>query len=604
MKKASKILTIILVFVLLAGVFSGCAMFTRNTGRYRALVAVKVGDEEITVGKILDNFNNYYNTYSSYLGQGLTIDWLLQTTMQSVVTQAMKVDSYTTADHVESHPYAEFCHNAQYLTQEEIEYAIKYVKYLTFQSLDSSVQSLLSVNRTIGEEEKEDTSRDFTEPVELKADTYSEHVYRNTVFNENAKEYFEKYYDGIEIALKANVDEYVYAGEQSAKAMLDNLNGRLDKDDDKITYTEYKEAQEKVVEQYKRTIKNSYNVDFNQFILNQVEDMVASIIAAKYDWSVNKVIDTDNLADTLSTLTQNLQINRDAQTAGFELNGNFVEFIEALSSTSYIYNVPEGYEYIYVKNILIPFSAQQKAMLTDRANDLGGDTTKPKYVELRNQLATEIMAEDFFSEKDEDGKHSKIGGLFELDGDKLVIKADDNNPLYKVFKGEGVVEAGEYESKDAAVIDYMKRFNTDTAQHTAQYDYVVRVGDIPSNYTAKWVPEFVDAAKEAKEKGVGSYALAISTYGVHIVYYSADVVAQDIQFTADRILNTSSPEYRLFSSYFSQQSSNMLQKNLEELQKSYLDGKKIETNKNFDNFLKDNGFKFNLIEFLTDDEED
>ena len=173
-----------------------------------------------------------------------------------------------------------------------------------------------------------------------------------------------------------------------------------------------------------------------------------------------------------------------------------------------------------------------------------------------------------------------------------------------MFKGEGVVEAGEYESKDAAVIDYMKRFNTDTAQHTAQYDYVVRVGDIPSNYTAKWVPEFVDAAKEAKEKGVGSYALAISTYGVHIVYYSADVVAQDIQFTADRILNTSSPEYRLFSSYFSQQSSNMLQKNLEELQKSYLDGKKIETNKNFDNFLKDNGFKFNLIEFLTDDEED
>ncbi len=104
MKKVSKILTIILVVVLLAGVLSGCSMFTRNTGRYRALVAVTVGQQEITVGKILDSFNNYYNTYSAYIGQGITVEWLLQLTMQGLVSQAMKVDAY-----ISSNPAATRC---------------------------------------------------------------------------------------------------------------------------------------------------------------------------------------------------------------------------------------------------------------------------------------------------------------------------------------------------------------------------------------------------------------------------------------------------------------------------------------------------------------
>lgn len=609
MKKASKILTLILVFVLLAGVFSGCAMFTRNTGRYRALVAVTVGDEEITVGKILDNFNNYYNTYSSYIGQGITLDWLLQMTMQSIVTQAMKVDNYTAPDKVQNHAYTEFCHNAQYLTEEEIVYSIRYVKSLTFAALDSSVQTQLAVNRTIKDEEEEDTSRDFTEFDDLEGRSYSEYTYRKRIFNEDAEEYFEKYYGGIDsIAADAKISEY--ASGQSINAKVEELNGRIEKESEKITVEEYKTAQDKVVKQYQRTIQNSYNIEFEQFMINQIEDMVASIIAAKYDYEVNKVIDTTGLNDTINQLKTNLDTNRAAQTAGFALNDNFVDFIEALSDTSYIYNVPEGYNYIFVKNILIPFSAQQSAMLSNLSKDLGGDTENQKYIDLRNELATEIQAEDFFSEKDEDGKYDKIGGLFKLvkdeqGNDKLVINDTENNPLYKVFKENGVVEQGDYASKDEAVIDYMKRFNTDTAQHKAAYDYVVRVGEVPSNYTAKWVPEFVDAANEAWNEGNGmnSYALAISTYGVHIVYYSANVVAQDINFTAESILDTTKPEYKLFSAYFTQQSSRMLQESVEALQKSYIDGELIKTNANFDRFLKDNGFTFNLIDFLTPDED-
>lgn len=617
MKKASKILTLILVFVLLAGIFSGCAMFTRNAGRYRDLVAVTVGKEQIKVGKVLDSFNNYYNMYGSYVGQGITVDWLLQMTMQSLITQAMKVDSYVSnnspeADNTE---LKDFCHNSAYLTKEEIEYAIRYVKYLTFQSLDSSVQALLAVDRTIADEEKEDTSRDFTEFDKWNDGDYSEYTYRQRIFNEDAKEYFDKYYGGSDkIALKASVDEYVYQNQEAAQAKLDNLNKRLDDEDAEITFDEYKNAQDKIVKQYQRTIQNSYNITFEQFLINQVEDMVASTIAAKYDRGVNQGIDkTDGALDkTISQLEANLALVKASQTTGFALNGNFVDFIEALTSTSYIYNVPQEFirsesnkdGYVFVKNILIPFSTQQQTMLSNLAKDLGNDTKNPAYIKLRNQLAAQVVADDFDSEKDEDGKYSKVTGIFKLDeSGKVVI--NPQGALGQIFLADGSVKGG-----DEAVIANMKRFNTDTAQHTATYDYVVRVGDVPKGYSPKWVTEFVDAANEAVEifdnkelvkEGDKSYALAVSTYGVHIVYYVGDVQSHDFKFM-ENYKDTSSPEYRLFSAYFSQQSSLLLEERLDELQKSYLDGSKVVVESGFNRFLKDNDFKFDLIEFLTDED--
>lgn len=606
MKKASKILTLILVFVLLAGVFSGCAMFTRNAGRYRSLVAVTVGEEEITVGKILDTFNNYYNTYGSYISQGyITSEYVLQMAMQSVVTQAMKVNEYISTHKAEADntTFKDFCHNAQYLTAEEIEFCIKYVKYLTFQTFDSSVLAQISAKRTIEDEEQEDTSRDFRKDDDLEGYSYSEYTYRQRVFNKTADEYFNKYYEGITIEINSSVSEYVYKDAAAAKTMLDNLNGRRAEDDAEITFEEYKTAQETVIKQYQRSVKNSYYVDFEQFMKNQVADMVASTIAAKYDYSVNQALDGEKLDETIAQLNNNLQVNTASQAAGFALKDNFVDFIEGLTDTSYIYNVPDNYKYIYVKNILIPFTEQQKATLSNLLKDVGNDTENAAYIALRNKYASEVIADDFNSDKVDD-KYGKVEKLFATNEGKLTLNYTDPQDveLSQIFAADGTVNKGEYDSADEAVIAMMKRYNTDTAQHSSLYDYVVRVGDVPANYTAKWVTEFVDAASEAYKHGVGSYALAISTYGVHIVYYADDVKAQEITFTADRITDTSLPEYRLFSAYFSQQSSRMLQENLEELQKSYLKDNKIAASKNFDRFLKDNGFKFDLIEFLTDED--
>lgn len=522
--------------------------------------------------------------------------------MQTLVNQAMKVAAYKATDPAATDNTAlkDFCTNAQYLTKEEIEYAIKYVKYLTFQTFDSSVISQLSVDRTVGDEEKEDTSRDFTEVADLEGNEYSTYYYRQRVFSKESKEYFDKFYKDVTINLDANVDEYVYATAAAAEARLANLNDRLDEEDEKITFEEYKTVQERIVKQFQRSVKVTYSLEMTEFIKNQVADVVSSMLASKYDYTVNKTIDVDNLAATLATLKSNLDILSAAQATGFALNDSFVSFIEGLSSSSYIYNVPGEYDYIFVKNILVPFTSQQQAILSNLANDLGGDTTNEAYIKLRNKYAAAIVADDFNSTKNDDGEYAKVSELFKLDNGKLVINPEGE--LGNVFLADGTVNKGDYATTDEVVIANMKRFNTDTAQHTAQYDYVVRVGDIPAGYSHPWVTEFVDAAKETYELGEGTYALAVSTYGVHIVYYSAKVTAQTFNFEQNR-LNTTAPEYRMFTAYFSEQSSILINNAVEALNKDYLENDKIKTTKAFDKFLKDNEFDFDLIEFLTPDED-
>ena len=607
MKKASKILTLILVVVLLCGMFTGCAMFGRDALKYRDMTAITVGNEVITVGKVLDTFNNYYNNYYSYISAGyITLDQVVDMAVTSLYTQAMKVDSYVKTATAETHSYANFCHNAQYLTEKEITFVIKYVKYLTFQTFDNSVIDQLKATREIKDAEAEDTSRDFTEKDDLKgAATYAEYMYNQNFDNEDMTEYFDKYYANVTINVDAKADEYVYTTAEQAKAKIDEINERIEDEEDKIAFEDYTAAQKKIVNNYEKSILTSYYVGLEQFLKNQITDMVTSSIVAKYNYNQYKAIETDDRQKTLDRLQGNYQINKAAQAGGFELNDNFVSFIEGLSSSSYIYKVPQEYEgqYIFVKNILIPFTDSQKATLSNLASDLGsGYAKKPAYIALRNSFASKIVAEDFNTPKDEDGKHEMTDKpVFSMNQDKLIINPEG---ALNEFLSDGNVKGDDLTAKTQTIIDLMKQYNTDTAQHTAQYDYVVRVGETPSDYTAKWVPEFVEAAKEAKEGGIGSYALAISEYGVHIVFYSGDVVAKDLDFAAvlaDLGNNTDTAEYRLFKSYYSTQSSKLTSAAEKALKKEYVDGNLIKADKMLTRFLKDNGLSYDFDKALKED---
>ena len=202
-----------------------------------------------------------------------------------------------------------------------------------------------------------------------------------------------------------------------------------------------------------------------------------------------------------------------------------------------------------------------------------GTKDNANYKAIRNEFASKIVADDFNSEKDADGNYSKIENVFDLDGDNIVINSACTE-LSNYFTADGSVDAKDYASKEEAVIALMKRFNTDTAQHTAQYDYVVRVDEAPADYKHQWVDEFVQATKFAVENG-RDYALAVSDYGVHIIFISGKVQPQVFDFSGKNYLNPAAPEYRFFKTYFESQSNLLLEDNLTALKKSYVDANKI-----------------------------
>lgn len=610
MKKAGKILSLILVVILVCGVLTGCAMFGKNASKYRALTAMEIGDEKITVGKVLDTFNNLYSNNQAYINAGyITLDSILESTVTSLLNQYMKVDSYVKKHTPENHAYAETYHNAGYLTTSEIEYCLRYIKYVSFQTFDSSVLAQLSVKREIKAAESEDTSRDFSELDKIEnGQSYSEYLYAQNFVNEDMDEYFDKYYNGIELGNDTSVDAYVYTTEEAAETIVDELNERLE-EGDPISVQDYMDAQRKVVDQYKRSVKNTYELDFDTFVKNQVEDMVSSVIVAKYNYEVYSKIDAaDNLngeTGVLTTLQDNYLKKKTATANEYALKNNFVNFIENLSSSSYIYDVPQEYadSYVFVKNILIPFNDNQKAILTSISNSMGGQTTSDEYKALRNYYATKIIGDDFTSAKDDDGKYTtQIKDIFAIVGDELVI--NQSGPLAKYFDGNGnVLIPDTYASgttKTDVIIDLMKMYNTDTAQHSAQYDYVVRVDNPPAGYTHNWVTEFVDATKYAVENNK-EYALAVSEYGVHIIYISGKVQDRTFDFAAN-YLNASMPEYRLFKDYFSKQQTKRLNDDLEALKKDYVENNLIVRNKMFDRFLKDNNLSFDFDKMLKDED--
>lgn len=136
MKKASKVLVLLLVAVFVLGALSGCGMIGKNTEKYRSTTAITVGNEKITIGKLIDTFNNYYNSYAGYISQGqLSVNDVFSWSVQSLYSQYMKVDAYKTSNQPVS--ATGNLANQEYLTAEELDYAIRYVKYVLFTTLDS-----------------------------------------------------------------------------------------------------------------------------------------------------------------------------------------------------------------------------------------------------------------------------------------------------------------------------------------------------------------------------------------------------------------------------------------------------------------------------------
>lgn len=614
MKKASGIIAILLLVVLAFGVFAGCGLFGKETAKYRQFTAVTVGNQKISVGKVIDTFNNLYNQYGK---SGYSADTLFQAAMSSLYTQYMKVDSYIGESKGNTHAYADFCGKdgyIKYLTADQAEYAIKYVKYLVFTNFDSAVGQELAKKVTLKDAEKKDTSRDFKtfDDIDFATDkTYTDYLVRKLTVNDDMNEYYEKYYT-VDEALTITVNEVLddYKNEAATKAKLDEYVKRVDTTEDKdatITLEQLIAAQDKVVKKYVESIEKAYEITMAEFFKQQVNDIAANLIAQLYDIQAGRSLDGEGFADFSAKLTAAYKDAVAAKKASYKFDDTFVKDIEGLTDDSDIYTVPDQYKYIFVKNVLVPFNASQKAVLANIGSKLGS-TSGQAYKDARLALATQIVADDFTSEKDEDGKYTTTyKDLFEVSGGKITLKA--GSEIANAIAGA--------QATSEEIKTLMTRFNTDTAQHSTYYDYVVRI-NAPEDYTAKWVPEFVKAAEEAygydsatgNHNAVGSYALCVSDYGVHIVFYTADVTATTLDFsTLEKCLKADSREYAKFKTLYSSEKSELLSKAVTELQKTYFtykdaDGKviseaKIRYSAIFKEFLKDQGLTYDTEKAIT-----
>ena len=127
MKKFSKIIALTVVAVMLVAMLTGCALFGKNTAKYRALPVITVGNEEITLGRVIDLFNTYYSNYYQYIEYGYyTYEDILDMTLDAIYSTYMKVDAYKTdASNVNytaaENSYVGVYQDAEYLSQTEME---------------------------------------------------------------------------------------------------------------------------------------------------------------------------------------------------------------------------------------------------------------------------------------------------------------------------------------------------------------------------------------------------------------------------------------------------------------------------------------------------
>ena len=622
MKRFSKILTLVLVVVFLFTIFAGCDLIGKDTGKYRATTAITVGNQKITVGKLLDTFNSYYNSYYFYIYySGWTVEDIFDIAVQSLYTQYMKVEKYTSnSDNIQVPSNKGTFANAEFLSQAQLDYSISYVKYLFLTSFDSNVMDKVNAKYDLKDEETEDTSRDFYKYDELdlkEGEKYADYYFNQNFKNEDMDKYVDKYLGGdnkglISHSLDAKSLEELYL--KTAQVKVDELNERIETEEDEeavlIGIDEYKDYQKAVVTQFKTTVKNNYGVDFEVFVKTQIEDMIVSAIVNLYNYGVYSDIEGDSKETTIDLLKTNYKTLVANQKAKYADDiAQYEKFIESLSDNSFIYYVPEGHEtdYVFVKNILIPFNDVQTAKLNSLASDLG-TSEDDRYVELRNKLAAQIVADDYDSEKDDDGEYAKIETPFLFQDGKVIVNPECHELSDYLADGNvtPMEKDGETLSELETIKDLMGRFNTDVGQHASYYSYVVRVGDgggeVSKDYTHRWVQEFVDATNEAIELGgVGHYGIGVSDYGVHIVYIEKYVQADDVDLDTNSYLNTSTTEYRLFKNYFNTQVNLLLSKDLEALKKEYKD--EVATTKVFKKFLKENGMTYDLAAKLAGDED-
>lgn len=593
-KKITRLFCMVLALALVCSFVAGCSMFQTNADRYREKTAMTVGEQTITVGALEDFINN---NMSSYINQGYDIqtvwDALIPQFVMNYVLVDMLKNDLPWPKVTQTHSLASEYPDTEYLKNEgDMEFIMKTIKNSLYSSLDSLVETELGNKYKLNAAEEEEERKENVIPEDelnlplggLTLNDYDDDI-------EGLDEDLAKYRPDNELTIDSILNGYKFEDENDPLLLdaLAKINDRIAQnedasDDEKVAFTakEYMTAQKAAFNSLTRSVENNYyGWSMEQFLDYQIRSTVFNRLAQEYTMVYYERIETEGEGQQLilSRLIEKYENLKAAQEEDFRLHPTkFESFVTSLSDTSFIYTVPEQYqnEYAFVKNLLISFTDEQKAVLEYYGNVYGESSAA--YLAKRNELATQIKATDFQSEKDDEGEYAKLENIFTIEDGKVVFADSALKTALEAVSGP---------NDFAALID---RYNEDPGAQGSTYDYVIKVKEPdPAGTKDSWVAEFSAASRQAIAEGQGSYKIAVTDYGVHIVYFTDFVKAESFDFANERYTQ-GTPAYRFFKTYYDAVKATVYNDIMQASYDSYFDQNKISVeNKNIKSILKQLG---------------
>ena len=498
MTKFKKFISIIALAVFSLTFLVGCGLFVLNEDRYRDQDAIKVGNEQVKLGEVIDYFNS---NGTAFLQQGYTMQQVWDGLFPVFIQQKVMLNEYkTTFDGSKntSDRATQIGGNAEYLDDETLEYIQKSVFLSFYSSLDSLTMNELKSDFTFEDKVAND---DYPEMIEHENGYTPADVDRQLDI-EALDEKLTEYLPGQDY----KTVKYVFAEtDEKVAEIVADLNERLVKEDGKkteVTVADYIKAQNKAVSTITKNIKNNKKVDVETYLKDmlkeQVDDQIANDYLAKEVYSediqgkITQQVFEARLAEKIAQETEVYSKNPAA----------FTSFITGLGSDDLVYYVPEQYkdEYYYVRSILLPFSDEQTALLKAARTRLG--STSAEYKAYRNSFVADLEV------KDNEGN--------------VTSYAD-----FKASLGTSVSEK--------QFIELTYKYNTDPGMQNPVHSYVVSKNPTDLSYGGtSFVREFVDEARAMiaeYENGVDQMHFAVTDYGVHLIMVDGKVVADEIKWS-------------------------------------------------------------------------
>ena len=548
--KLKRFLSILLIVVLCAAILVGCNtnVFSQNAERYRDEIAMSVGAEKVTMGEIIDWFN--INAYS-YLQQGSDPQSVWDALFPQFITQKIMINEYKLDSSTVKYSGAinERYINGEYLTSSALELVRKTVYVSLLESLDTSVETLLTDRGFDFEAAEEETARESMTNYGT-ISSVTDLSYDTTKAEKDANKKLAKY--NMQDIENHKVNYVFSLGSPLVDSFVEKLNDRLGEDAEaKVTADEYITAQQKAYNEAVKNIRNGYNKSMADYLKVTIEDQIKSEIAMRNYRKINNGIEASVLADTAS-FNARIQHSIDTAINNYTLNyAAFNTFITNLSASSIISYVPEQFknEFYFVLNLLIPFSDAQVQNLTEVSSQF--TETSSKYIEYRQELAKKIEIKKY-SEDVADGESVlnaaeekiKFGDIYNFSTGLFTntLESFDGTETYD-FNG-----TMEFSLFKKAIFDY----STDPGSMNAAYPYVISKRALDLADADNFVWQFSAASKELVSNNItGEMGLCITNYGIHILYNAGPVTADvvDINSVYNYGTEAGSASYRFFSTY-------------------------------------------------------